>query len=130
MRHHVAEAGREEEIAVESAGTGDWHVGHPPDARSAAAARERGIELVGVARQVTRADFDDYDLIVAMDRANERDLRALGDPSKVVLLRSYDPEAVAAGELDVPDPYYGGDDGFEHVLDVVDRAARGLLAEL
>ena len=64
-----------------------------------------------------------------MDRANERDLRALG-AEHVVLLRSYDPEAVASGDLDVPDPYYGGDDGFAHVLDVVERGARGLLGTL
>ena len=78
MRRLVAEAGREDEIEIDSAGTGDWHVGHPPDERATAAAAERGIELEGEARQVTRGDFDDYDLIVAMDRANERDLRALG----------------------------------------------------
>ena len=69
-----------------------------------------------------------------MDRANERDLLALAPDEearqKVRLLRSYDPEAVAAGDLDVPDPYYGGEDGFGHVLDVVDRAARGLLDDL
>jgi len=133
MRRLVAEADREDEIEIDSAGTGDWHIGHPPDTRATAAAKDRGIELLGEARQVTPADFDDYDLIVAMDRANERDLRALvpdADEGKVVLLRAYDPEAVATGDLDVPDPYYGGEDGFEHVLDVVDRAARGLLATL
>ncbi len=129
MKRLVAEAGREDEIAVESAGTGDWHVGHPPDERATEAAARRGVTLSGSARQVTRADFEDYDLIVAMDRANQRDLRALG-ASGVVLLRSYDAEAVAAGDLDVPDPYYGGEDGFEHVLDVVERGARGLLATL
>ena len=133
MRRLVAEAGREDEIEIDSAGTGDWHIGHPPDERSAAAAKVRGIELMGEARQVTAADFDDYDLIVAMDRANERDLHDLvpdADEGKVVLLRSYDPEAVATGDLDVPDPYYGGEDGFERVLDVVESASRGLLATL
>ena len=129
MRRLVAEVGREDEIRVESAGTGDWHIGHPPDERATAAAADRGITLEGEARQVTRADFGAYDVIVAMDRANQRDLQALG-AEDVVLLRSYDPSAVAAGELDVPDPYYGGEDGFEHVLDVVERGARGLLATL
>jgi protein-tyrosine phosphatase len=109
-------------------------VGNPPDARATAAARARGIVLSGAARQVGVADFDDYDLVVAMDRENERDLLALAPDdearAKVRLLRSFDPEAVAAGELDVPDPYYGGPDGFDHVLDVVERGARGLLAEL
>jgi len=134
LRGLVAEAGLQHEIAVDSAGTGDWHVGRPPDARSTAAAATRGITLEGAARQVIAEDFASHDLVVAMDRANERDLRALApDPvarDKVVLLRSFDPVAVAAGDLDVPDPYYGGDDGFENVLDVVDRASRGLLDRL
>jgi protein-tyrosine phosphatase len=131
MRRLVAEAGLEDEVEIDSAGTGDWHVGHPPDARATAAARARGLTLEGAARQVTAADFDDYDLLVAMDRANERDLRALAPDAearaKVVLLRSFDP---TAGDSDVPDPYYGGDDGFERVLDVIERAARGLLDTL
>jgi protein-tyrosine phosphatase len=130
MRRLVAEADLEDSVEIDSAGTGDWHVGHAPDERATAAARARGITLEGAARQVTPADFEDYDLIVAMDRANERDLRALAPDDaarkKIVLLRSFDP---GADDLDVPDPYYGGDDGFEHVLDVVDRAARGLLEQ-
>jgi protein-tyrosine phosphatase len=132
MRRLVAEAGLEGEIEIDSAGTGDWHVGHPPDERATAAAGGRGIVLEGQARQVTAADFDDYDLLVAMDRANERDLRALAPDAeargKVVLLRSYD--ETAGADLDVPDPYYGGEDGFENVLDIVDRGARGLLGTL
>ncbi|MEA2124810.1 MAG: low molecular weight protein-tyrosine phosphatase [Solirubrobacteraceae bacterium] len=131
LRRLVAEAGLEDAIEIASAGTGDWHVGRPPDERATAAARARGITLEGAARQVTTTDFDDYELVVAMDRANERDLRALAPDAaareKIVLLRSFDPDA---DDLDVPDPYYGGEDGFEHVLDVVDRAARGLLAEI
>jgi protein-tyrosine phosphatase len=134
LRGLVAEAGLEDEIEIDSAGTGDWHVGHPPDARSAAAASERGITLCGEARQVIADDFARHDLVVAMDRSNERDLLALAPDddarARVVLLRSFDPEAVATGDLDVPDPYYGGDDGFEIVLDVVDRASRGLLEHL
>jgi protein-tyrosine phosphatase len=131
-RRLVAEAGLEDEIVVDSAGTGDWHIGHPPDERATTAARGRGITLEGQARQVAADDFRSHDLVVAMDRANERDLLALAPDEesrrKVVLFRSFDPEA--PGDLDVPDPYYGGDDGFEHVLDVVDRAARGLLEHL
>ena len=134
LRSQVAEAGLADAIAIDSAGTGDWHIGHPPDARSAAAAQARGITLTGEARQVTAGDFAAYDLIVAMDRANERDLRALAPDEaareKVVLLRAFDPEAVANGDLDVPDPYYGDGDGFETVLDVVERASRGLLDHL
>jgi protein-tyrosine phosphatase len=132
LRHLGEAEGVDVEIA--SAGTGSWHVGSPPDERSTDAARARGITLSGAAQQVTAADFDDYDLLIAMDRENERDLLALAPDDeargKVRLLRSFDPEAVAAGELDVPDPYYGGPDGFDHVLDVVERGARGLLATL
>ncbi len=131
MRHLVAEAGLEDTVSVQSAGTGSWHIGSAPDERSAAAARTRGITLEGAAQQVSAADFERFDLLVAMDRANERDLRALAPDeesrAKVVLLRAFDPEAVRTGDLDVPDPYYGGDDGFEHVLDIVERACRGVL---
>jgi protein-tyrosine phosphatase len=132
MRHLLREEGLEDAIAVDSAGTGGWHVGAAPDARSAAAARARGIVLEGAARQITRADFERFDLIVVMDASNRRDVeRMAGDDeearAKIVALREFDPEAVAAGDLDVPDPYYGGDHGFEHVLDLVERACRGLL---
>ncbi len=131
MRRLVADAGLEDAVSVQSAGTGSWHIGKAPDERSAAAARTRGITLEGAAQQVSAADFARFDLLVAMDRGNERDLRALAPDeqarAKVVLLRAFDPEAVRSGDLDVPDPYYGGDDGFERVLDVVERACRGLL---
>jgi protein-tyrosine phosphatase len=131
MRHLVREQGLEDVVEIESAGTGSWHVGHPPDERSAGAARERGIEIGGQARQVDAADFEAFDLILAMDRANQDELHALAPDAdareRVRLLREYDPEAVAAGELEVPDPYYGGPDGFEDVLDLVTRACEGLL---
>ena len=131
MRHLVREAGLEDAVEVDSAGTGDWHVGSAPDRRATAAARERGIVLEGAARQVTLVDFDAFDLIVAMDASNRRDLERLAPDdtarAKVVALRDFDPLAVEAGDLDVPDPYYGGDDGFGHVYDVVERACRGLL---
>ena len=132
LRHLAAEEGVE--VEIESAGTGSWHVGSPPDERATEAARARGITLAGAARQVTAADFDDYDLLIAMDRHNERDLLALAPDdearAKVRLLRTFDPEAVAAGDLDVPDPYYGGDQGFEDVLDQVESACRGVLDEI
>ncbi len=119
-------------IEVDSAGTGDWHVGSPPDERATAAAAARGIELGGTARQVRREDFERFDLLLAMDRSNEADLRALA-PSpeaarRVRLIRELDPGAEAG--LDVPDPYHGGSDGFDHVLDLLERACDGLLAEL
>ncbi|MEA2295676.1 MAG: low molecular weight protein-tyrosine phosphatase [Solirubrobacteraceae bacterium] len=134
MRHLVAGAGLDGTVVIDSAGTGSWHLGSPPDARSTAAARRRGIVLEGAARQVTRADFARYDLLVAMDASNQRDLLRLAPDeaarAKVVALREFDPLAVRDGELDVPDPYYGGEHGFEHVLDVVERACRGLLDDV
>ncbi|HEX2071068.1 MAG TPA: low molecular weight protein-tyrosine-phosphatase [Thermoleophilaceae bacterium] len=131
MRHLLEQEGLVEAVELDSAGTGSWHVGHAPDERATAAARERGIALNGAARQVDAADFDAYDLILAMDRANHDDLLALAPDEdareRVKLLREYDPEAVAAGQLEVPDPYYGGADGFEDVFDLVTRACQGLL---
>lgn len=133
MRHLIRERGLEG-IEIDSAGTGSWHVGHPPDDRAAAAADRRGIDLSGAARQVDETDFDDYDLILAMDRSNYDDLRALAPDDerreRVRLLREHDPEAVATGDLEVPDPYYGAADGFDEVLDLVTRACEGLLDEI
>jgi len=131
MRHLLVEEGLAEAVEIDSAGTGDWHVGHAPDHRSTGAAAGRGIELTGQARQVAPADFESYDLILAMDRSNHDDLLALapGEEARerIRLLREYDPEAVASGELEVPDPYYGDGDGFEDVLDLVTRACQGLI---
>ena len=131
MRALVREAGLEDEIEVESAGIGDWHVGHAPDARAAEAARRRGVTLEGTARQVRASDFADFDLLLAMDRDNFRELQALAPGAgKVHMLREFDPESAGAPDLDVPDPYYGGPQGFETVLDQVEAACRGLLATL
>jgi protein-tyrosine phosphatase len=133
MRHVVERAGLSDSIEVDSAGTGGWHVGDPPDRRSAAAASTRGIDIDGAARQFTTADFDDFDLILAMDEQNRRDILQLATDdeqrAKVRLFREFDPASAGAPDLDVPDPYYGGEDGFEDVLDLVEAAAKGLLAE-
>jgi low molecular weight protein-tyrosine phosphatase len=132
MRHLLREHGLEGEIEIDSAGTGGWHAGDPPDARATEAARRRGIVLEGAARKVRPADFSDYDLLLAADRENLADLRALAPSdearAKVRLLREFDPASSA--DLDVPDPYYGGPDGFEDVLDLVEAACRGLLDEV
>lgn len=138
MARLVADAGLEREIELDSAGTGAWHVGSPPDARATAAAAARGIAMRGLARQVTVADFEAFDLLLAMDADNHRNLRALAPhpeaAAKARLLREFDPAAASAGngaaDLDVPDPYYGGPDGFDRVLDLVEAACAGLLAEL
>jgi protein-tyrosine phosphatase len=134
MRGLVVREGLEDQVEIDSAGTGGWHVGHPPDRRSTAAAKARGIVMEGAARQVTAADFDTYDLLLAADDDNVGGLRALapdaGAAARIHLLREYDPAAVAAGDLAIPDPYYGGPDGFEHVIDLIDAACRGLLETL
>jgi protein-tyrosine phosphatase len=135
MRRVLLEAGLDARVEVDSAGTGAWHVGDSADPRARAAARRRGIELHSIARQVTGEDLDRFDLVLAADAENQRDLLALAgeDPerrAKVRLLREFDQASVKAGELDVPDPYYGGADGFDDVLDIVDAACRGLLAEI
>jgi protein-tyrosine phosphatase len=132
MRRLLRDAGLEG-VEVESAGTGGWHAGEPPDERATAAAARRGVTLEGAARQVRPADFRRFDLLVAMDRANLGELLALAvddeGAEKVRLLREFDP-ATSGGDLDVPDPYYGGDRGFENVLDMVEAACRGLIDEL
>jgi protein-tyrosine phosphatase len=125
MRHLLAERRLDGEIEVQSAGTGGWHAGNPPDARSARAAAARGITLEGAARQVTQADFEDFDLLVAMDRDNLADLRAIAPPGTEHKLRM-----LVAGGRDVPDPYYGGPRGFEDVLDLVETACAELLDDL
>jgi protein-tyrosine phosphatase len=134
MRHLLREQGLEDAVELDSAGTGDWHVGHAPDRRATTAAAGRGIALSGAARQVTPEDFEAFDLLLAMDRANHADLLALAPDDeareRVKLLREFDPEAVAGDDLDVPDPYYGADDGFDEVLDIVTRACGGLLDEV
>jgi protein-tyrosine phosphatase len=134
MRALVTEAGAGDRFELDSAGTGAWHVGSPPDARASAAAGERGVELSGRARQVRGGDFGEFDLILAMDRANLRDLRELAPDvearEKVRMLREFDPASASSGDLDVPDPYYGSGDGFAEVFDLVRAACAGLLAEI
>src|SRR5262249_28387582 len=132
LRRMVADAGLTGRIAVSSAGTGDWHVGDPPDRRAMTALRRRGYPLDHSARQWRRTDFDAVDLVVALDRGHHRELlRTASDAAerdKIRLLRSYDPDS--GGDLDVPDPYYGGARGFEHVLDLIEAGCAGVLAEI
>ncbi|WP_428262835.1 low molecular weight protein-tyrosine-phosphatase [Haliangium sp.] len=132
MRSLVRTAGLADVVHIDSAGTGAWHVGEPADARSRSAARARGIELTSVARAFTRADLPRFDYVLAMDQQNLRDLLRLAGRSnerdKIQLLRAFDPSAPPGAE--VPDPYYGGADGFDQVLDICERACRGLLDHL
>jgi low molecular weight protein-tyrosine phosphatase len=134
MRSLVVQAGLERSIELDSAGTGGWHVGSAPDERATAAAGSRGIALEGSARQVSARDFDEFDLLIAMDRSNMRELQRLADGdgqrARVRLLREFDPAGMQGGDLDVPDPYYGSPGGFEEVLDFVQLACEGLLAQI
>ena len=134
MRSLLAEAGLAGAVELESAGTGGWHAGEAPDARATEAAARRGVTLEGAARQVRAVDFRDFDLLLAMDRRNLRELQAMAPDEaargRVRLLREFDPASAGAPDLDVPDPYYGGERGFETVLDQVESACRGLLREL
>jgi protein-tyrosine phosphatase len=125
MRHLLAQRGLAGEVEVASAGTGSWHVGSPPDARSAEAAQRRGIVLDGAAQQVRPADFAAYDLLVAMDRSNLADLLALA-PDEAGRARV----RLLLEEAEVPDPYYGGERGFDDVLDLVTEACERLVDEV
>lgn len=109
---------------VESAGTGGWHVGNPPDPRSIEIAKKRGLDISGQrAQQFVASFFDHYDLIFAMDQSNFRDLKAMANSSEQRDKLSMLLEAVFPGEgVDVPDPYYGGTSGFSEVYDLIDRA--------
>lgn len=130
--HLLREAGLHERVEIDSAGTAAYHVGERPDRRSSAAARARGIELPGRARRFVVADFQRFDYVIAMDRNNHADLLELAPDAeaqaKVHLFREFDPDAPRGAE--VPDPYYGGGEGFEIVLDVCASASHGLLAHL
>jgi protein-tyrosine phosphatase len=130
FRHFVNEAGLDDQIITDSAGTHAFHIGEPPDRRAAAAAERRGISLTGIqARRVSESDFEGFDYVIAMDEDNERRLLEQAPDEhreKVRLFLSF----AAVDETEVPDPYYGGAAGFERVLDLVEEASRGLLETL
>jgi protein-tyrosine phosphatase len=132
FRDLVAREGLQARFRVESAGTASYHVGEPPDPRTRAVAEQRGIRLASRARAIRRQDLAEFDYILAMDADNLAGVQRLADASgegaEVHLLREFDPEA--GGDLAVPDPYYGGPEGFEHVQAVVERACAGLLEHI
>ena len=116
---------------VDSAGTGDWHIGHAPDKRSQAVAQKNGFTLESRARQVHAKDFLDFDFIVAMDKSNYSDLLQLcpkAQQHKILLMRDFD--HIEYKGHDVPDPYYGGEDGFAEVHEMLDRSCRNFLKHL
>ncbi|MFF5518525.1 low molecular weight protein-tyrosine-phosphatase [Streptomyces coeruleorubidus] len=130
FRARVAEAGLDGLVEVDSAGTGGWHEGDGADPRTVAVLAENGYATAHTARQFHPSWFSRLDLVVALDAGHLRALRRLApteqDAQKVRLLRSYDP--AAGDDLDVPDPYYGGAEGFEECLEMVEAASSGLLA--
>lgn len=131
FEHKVAEAGLSGQIQVDSAGTAAWHIGKAPDARSVRAAEERGYDLSHLrARQATKEDFDEFDYVLAMDKENLINLRSLSVPGQKTGPQLFLAEYSAMGRLEVPDPYYGGEDGFELVLDLIEDACDSLLGEI
>ena len=131
FRKRVMEAGLADRIEIDSAGTHAYHVGAPPDARAQQAARQRGIDLSGLrGRQATVHDIEQFDYVLAMDRENHENLLDIcpdGFEHKVRLFMEFAP---TRSEKEVPDPYFGGPAGFDHVLDMIDEAAAGLLDDI
>lgn len=140
LRHQLKEAGLSQHIEVDSAGTGDWHIGKAPDPRTVAAARQRGYDLSTLrARQVQAEDFHRFDHVLAMDRSNLEHLQAMqpaDSRAELRLLLDFHPRRERPDALlsrcagEVPDPYYGEAEGFEEVLDLVEQACAGLLQHI
>jgi protein-tyrosine phosphatase len=131
MNHLAAKSSLSNEIECDSAGTGGYHIGSSPDRRMQAAAVKRNIPMIGSARQFTKADFNAFDLILAMDRENYQNILAL-DPQgqyrdKVKMMCDF---ASQHPDKEVPDPYFGGAEGFDYVIDLLTDACGGLLSQL
>ena len=132
FRDLVQKGGLAAQYYLESAGTSAFHVGDPPDSRMRQVASQRGFEYTGQARQFQREDLERFDLIIAMDKANLRYLSSRAQTrdqeEKIRLMREYD--HLTSADLDVPDPYYGGPEGFERTFDIILRSCRGLFEDL
>jgi protein-tyrosine phosphatase len=132
FRHLVTGSGLSHKYQADSAGTSAWHVGEKPDSRMRRVAASHGFEYSGRARQFQTEDFDRFDLIIAMDTSNRVKLLDLaktpGHRTKIYQMREFDPQG--GPEMAVPDPYYGGIDGFEEVYQIVERSCQGLLDSL
>ncbi|RED51261.1 low molecular weight protein-tyrosine-phosphatase [Aestuariispira insulae] len=132
FRHLLAEAGLSDRIETDSCGMGAWHVGEAPDPRTVKAARARGIDLSDLrARKIRAADFHDFDYLLAMDRGHYDEMVAQAPVGTEAKIRMFlEPVAKGSANADVPDPYYGGADGFELVLDLIDEASRAWIDQL
>ena len=127
----VADAGLEQQVFVDSAGTHSYHVGEEPDHRSQQHARRRGYDLSAQrARQLTAQDFDDFDLVLVMDSSNEIAARRIASPAQQQRMKRLTDFCQQHSDQQVPDPYYGGDQGFEHVLDLIEDACGNLLQSI
>ena len=130
FRHYVEQAGLSEHVTIDSAGTSDWHIGKTPDPRTIAAAAQRGYDVSTLrGRQATAQDFAEFDLILAMDNSNLQNLQAIQPANSKAELALYLPRFGISPD-EVPDPYYGGEDGFELVLDMLEQASQVLLDEI
>ncbi len=131
FRRVAEDAGKLHLFEIDSAGMGDWHKGEAPDHRAQKAALGRGVDISGqAARKVELEDFEDFDLVLAMDGSNIEDLHDIAPHAARPKIRRFLDYAPQVGTQDVPDPYYGGTEGFNHALDLIEAAAQGLLAEL
>jgi len=128
FREHARRAGILPDLAIDSAGTGDWHEGEDPDVRSAEALRAAGYAAEGCARGLRKGESAHHDLLVCMDRSHVRELLANGAPrERVVLVRHFD---AGRGDDDVPDPYYGGPEGFTEMIAMLEAAMDGLVSHV
>jgi protein-tyrosine phosphatase len=129
FRHLIEQEGLSNRFMADSAGTSAWHIGDQPDSRMRRTAASHGLTYSGSARQFSIDDFSEFDLILAMDESNRRSMVAIAPneeaKQKVQLMRAFDPES--SESTDVPDPYYGGQEGFEETYLIVERSVRGLL---
>ncbi len=131
FQHHLAAQGLEGQVSVDSAGTHGWHAGNPPDPRSVSAARDRGIDISYVrSRKVRPSDFTEFDYILAMDRDNLNDMVDAAVKDGTARVQLFLEFASDLDATDVPDPYYGGESGFDHVLDLIEAASEGLIAHI
>ncbi len=130
MRKLLEDAGLGEAVVCDSAGIMGYHIGEPPDARMIAAGRSRGLPMTGIARQVTRADLDTFDLVLAMDNANYAGLAKLANDSSRDKIKRFCDYCVDHRDTEVPDPYYGDDAGFEYVLDILEDGCAQILRQV